>query len=207
MYINRYQLSVYKIFATEHHNPVTSAERIHISSTVIPIYICCFCPLPFRFQSLGVSRHRPVRLSSSVAKVSHSGYQPYSSLATSTCMGGCPSRITCLAYKPLWGLSGVRPGFRARSRWKWAIRVVVRRIKLRRLIAIAFQNLAGESHLFDHLRRQQGRLERRTEAPQIGDAPRTVEPSIVRSTPGGPPPGAIQRKYQPGRAHSLRAVW
>ena len=63
MYINRYQLSVYKIFATKHHNPVTSAERIHISSTVISSYICFFCALPFRFQSLGVSRHRPVRLS------------------------------------------------------------------------------------------------------------------------------------------------
>ena len=136
MYINRYQLSVYKIFATEYHNPVTSAERIHIPSTVIHIHICFFCPLAFLLQSLGVPRHRPVRLSSSVAKVSHSGYQPYSSLATSTCMGGCPSRITCLAYKPLWGLSGVRPGFRARSRWKWAIRVVVRRIKLRIYIYI-----------------------------------------------------------------------
>ena len=39
MYINRYQLSVYKIFATEYHNPVTSAERIHIPSTVIHIHM------------------------------------------------------------------------------------------------------------------------------------------------------------------------
>ena len=101
----------------------------------------------------------------------YTGYQPYSSLATSSYMGGCPSRITGLAYQPLWGLSGVRPGFRARSRWKWAIRAVVRRIKLRRLIAIAFQNLAGESHLFDHLARQQGRLERRTAAPSLEQPP------------------------------------
>ena len=72
-------------------------------------------------------------------------------------MGGCPSRITDLAYRPLWGVSGVRPGFRARARWHKAVGAIIRRLRLRRLISAAFAALARDGTLFDRVERNNAR--------------------------------------------------
>ena len=85
-------------------------------------------------------------------------------------MGACPSRVTDLAYKPLWGLE-VRPGFKARARWHKAIRTVIRRLRLRRIIAAAFAGLARDGTLFDRVERKNGALVYR----KIHNEIRTVE--------------------------------
>ena len=91
-------------------------------------------------------------------------------------MGGCPSRITDLAYRPLWGVSGVRPGFRARARWHKAVGAIIRRLRLRRVISAAFTALARDGTLFDRVERKNGklvhRLSLRNEARTVVAAPR-----------------------------------
>ena len=71
-------------------------------------------------------------------------------------MGVCPSRQHSIQYSQ--SISNTTPAARARARWAWAIKAVSRRLKLRRLIAIAFKDLDHEAQVFAHLERKKGAL-------------------------------------------------
>ena len=54
-----------------------------------------------------------------------------------------------------------RVGDRARARWQKAIRIVIRRLRLRRIVAAAFAGLSRDGTLFDRVERKNGKLTHR----------------------------------------------